>query len=148
MGKQRIKETIEVPPEEEEARARRLTTRVKKAKYKLTRGRAYIQSTYNNTIITICDLNGNTIAWSSAGVLGFRGAKRATPYAAGEIARDVVEKVRNTGLKELDVFVKGIGAGRESAIRALSSHGLVVRSIKDVTALPHDGPRARKPRRV
>jgi small subunit ribosomal protein S11 len=124
--------------------------KVKKARVarKLTRGRAYIQSTYNNTIVTITDLQGNVIAWGSAGPLGFKGAKKSTPYAATQIVRSVVEKVKDTGLSHIDIFVRGIGGGRESAIRALSSQGLVVDSIKDVTPIPHNGCRSRKVRRV
>lgn len=120
----------------------------KKVKIKLSKGRAYIQSTYNNTIITITDLNGRVVFWGSAGILGFKGAKRSTPYAATEIAKYVVENVKETGLSEIDVFVKGVGGGRESAIRALNTHGLKVVSIKDVTPIPHNGCRPPKIRRV
>lgn len=120
----------------------------KRIKVKLSKGRAYIQSTYNNTIITITDLNGRVVFWGSAGVLGFKGAKRSTPYAATEIAKYVVEKIKDTGLSEIDVFVKGVGGGRESAIRALNTYGLKVISIKDVTPIPHNGCRPPKVRRV
>ena len=120
----------------------------KKVKVRLTQGRAYIQSTYNNTIVTITDLNGNVIAWGAAGILGFKGAKRATPYAATEIVKYVVDKVKHTGLKDINVFVRGVGSGRESAIRALNTFGLNVLSIKDVTPIPHNGCRPPKVRRV
>lgn len=120
----------------------------KKVKIKLSKGRAYIQSTYNNTIITITDLNGRVVVWGSAGILGFKGAKRSTPYAATEIAKYVVDKVKDTGLLEIDVFVRGVGGGRESAIRALNTYGLRVVSIKDVTPIPHNGCRSPKVRRV
>jgi small subunit ribosomal protein S11 len=120
----------------------------KKARIKLTRGRVYIQSTYNNTIVTITDLAGRVVVWGSAGVLGFKGAKRATPYAATEIVKYITDKIKDTGLSEVDVFVKGVGGGRESAIRALHTHGLNVASIKDVTPLPHNGCRPPKVRRV
>lgn len=120
----------------------------KKVKIKLSKGRAYIQSTYNNTIITITDLNGRVVVWGSAGILGFKGAKRSTPYAATEIAKHVVDKVKDTGLSEIDVFVRGVGGGRESAIRALNTYGLKVISIKDITPIPHNGCRSPKVRRV
>lgn len=120
----------------------------KKIRVRLSRGRAYIQSTYNNTIITITDLNGRVVSWGSAGILGFKGAKRSTPYAATEISKYVVEKIKDTGLSEIDVFVRGVGGGRESAIRALNTYGLKVVSIKDVTPIPHNGCRPPKVRRV
>ncbi len=111
-------------------------------------GRIYIQSTYNNTIITATDLKGNVVAWSSAGRIGYSGAKKATPYAAQEIIRDLAQKLEPYGMKEAVVFVKGIGGARESAIRSLGVHGLVVTSIKDMTPIPHNGTRAPRPRRV
>jgi small subunit ribosomal protein S11 len=120
----------------------------KRIKIKLSKGRVYIQSTYNNTIITITDLNGRVVFWGSAGVLGFKGAKRSTPFAATEIARYVVENIKETGLLEVDVFVKGVGGGRESAIRALNTYGLKGVSIKDVNPIPHNGCRPPKVRRV
>jgi small subunit ribosomal protein S11 len=120
----------------------------KKLVKKITRGRAYIQSTYNNTIVTITDLQGNAIAWESAGPQGFKGAKKATPYAAMQIVKSVVDKVKNTGISQVDVYVKGIGGGRESAIRALNTYGIEVNSIKDLTPVPHNGCRPKKVRRV
>lgn len=120
----------------------------KKKKRLVERGRVYIQATYNNTIMTITDPQGNVIAWASAGKSGFRGPKKSTPYAAGIITRAAVEKAREFGLREVEVFVKGVGSGRESAVRALHSNGVEVLSIKDVTPIPHNGPRAKKPRRV
>lgn len=122
--------------------------RKKKIKKTVTKGQAYIQATYNNTIVTITDPQGNTLAWSSAGVNGFKGPKKATPYAAGIIVRNVSERVKDYGLNEVEVFVKGVGAGREAAIRALHANGIAVKSIKDVTPIPHNGCRAKKPRRV
>lgn len=112
------------------------------------RGNAYIQATYNNTIITLTDPNGSTLAWSSAGLLGFRGPKKATPYAASLIVKDVIEKTKPYGLKEVTVFVRGVGSGRESAVRALNANGMNVLAIKDMTPIPHNGPRAPRPRRV
>lgn len=111
-------------------------------------GRAYVKSTYNNTIVTFTDQNGNVLAWSSAGQCGFKGPKKATPYAASIIVKDAFEKVKKYGLKEVAVFVKGIGGGREAAIRAFNANGLNVSNIKDVTPIPHNGCRAKKPRRV
>jgi len=114
----------------------------------IVHGRAYIQATYNNTIVTLTDLNGNVLAWSSAGQNGFKGPKKATPYAASIIVKNAAEKAEAYGLKNVNVFVKGIGSGRESAVRALNANGLNVLSIKDVTPIPHNGCRKRKPRRV
>jgi len=112
------------------------------------RGRAYIQATYNNTIVTLTDGNGNVLSWSSAGHSGFKGPKKATPYAAGIVVKDVVTKAEGYGLRDVIVFVKGVGAGREGAVRALNANGLNVLSIKDITPLPHNGPRMPRPRRV
>ena len=121
----------------------------KKSKKKfIPKGKAFIQATYNNTIVTITDPEGNTVAWSSAGQLGFKGPKKATPYAAGIIVKSVVEKIQTAGLKSVDVFVKGVGSGREAAIRALNANNITVMSIKDVTPIPHNGCRPKKVRRV
>jgi len=120
----------------------------KKVKKSVKKGQAYIQATYNNTIVSITDEQGNVLAWSSAGVNGFKGPKKATPYAAGVIVRNAAEKVKDMGLQTVDVFVKGVGAGREAAIRALHANGLTVGSIKDLTPIPHNGCRPKKPRRV
>ncbi len=122
--------------------------RKKKAKLTLKRGQAHIQASYNNTIITITDTNGNTVAASSAGACGFKGPKKSTPYAAGIIVRTLMDKLKETGLQQVDVFVKGVGSGREGAVRALHANGLEVISIKDLTPIPHNGCRAPKPRRV
>ncbi len=120
----------------------------KKVKRQVVSGRAFIQSTYNNTIVTLTDQEGNVLSWSSAGHIGFKGAKKATPYAAGLVVRDAIEKVAEYGLKEVHVFVTGVGAGREGAVRALNINGLNVLSIKDTTPVPHNGCRPRRPRRV
>ena len=111
-------------------------------------GVAHINSTFNNTIVTITDQNGNTIAWSSCGVKGFKGARKSTPYAAQVAAEDAARKAVEHGMKSVDIVVMGPGSGRESAIRSFTVAGLVVTSIKDVTPLPHNGCRARKRRRV
>ncbi len=120
----------------------------KKVIRQIVHGRAYIQATYNNTIVTLTDLNGNVLASSSAGQNGFKGPKKATPYAASIIVKNATEKAEAYGLKNVNVFVKGIGSGRESAIRALNANGVNVLSIKDTTPIPHNGCRQRKPRRV
>jgi small subunit ribosomal protein S11 len=120
----------------------------KKAVRKVSQGCAYIQATYNNTIVTFTDLNGNTLGWSSSGNCGFKGPKKSTPYAASIVVKKASENVAETGLKEINVFVKGVGSGRDSAIRALNANGFHVLSIKDTTPLPHNGCRAPKPRRI
>ncbi len=112
------------------------------------RGQAHIKATYNNTIVTITDVYGNTIAWCSAGKAGFSGPKQSTPYAAQQIVKIVAEDAKAKGVRSVDVFVKGPGAGRESAIRALEANGIKVLSIKDVTPIPHNGVRRPRPRRV
>jgi len=122
----------------------------KKAKQikQVSRGRAYIQATYNNTIVSVTDLNGNVLAWASAGMSGFKGPKKATPYAASMVIKNLTEKLEPYAVKEVSVYVKGIGGGREGAIRALNINGLNVLSINDVTPIPHNGCRPPKRRRV
>lgn len=122
--------------------------RKKKAVKQVPSGRVYIQATYNNTMITLTDPQGNVLAWSSAGLMGFKGPKKSTPYAASTIVKNVVEKVQPYGFREAVVLVKGIGAGRDAAIRALYANGLNISSIKDITAIPHNGCRPPKVRRV
>ena len=120
----------------------------KKEKKSVYEGNVYIQATFNNTIVTITDLNGNAISWASSGGLGFRGAKKSTPFAAQTIAETAIQKALNVGLREVNVYVKGPGVGRESAIRQLGASGLKVRTISDVTPIPHNGCRPRKARRI
>ena len=112
------------------------------------RGNAYVQASFNNTIVTITDPNGNVLGWSSSGVTGFKGPKKSTPYAATMVVKDLLTKIASYGVKEVSVFVKGIGGGRESAIRALHANGLNVMSITDTTPIPHNGCRPPKRRRV
>ena len=114
----------------------------------IVRGRIYIQVSYNNTFITVTDEKGDVLAWSSAGSLGFKGPKKATPYAASKVAEAVIEKIKKNGFVEVEVFVTGIGSGRESAVRSLANHGLNIVYIKDTTPIPHNGPRPKKVRRV
>lgn len=129
------------------AKAAAKTTK-KKVKKNITTGMVVVNSTFNNTLIVITDAQGNAVSWSSAGTMGFKGSRKSTPYAAQIAAEDAGRKAQEHGMKELDVKVKGPGSGRESALRALSSIGFTIKSIKDVTPIPHNGARPRKRRRV
>ncbi len=115
---------------------------------KLDSGKLYVEATYNNTKVSITDDRGNVVAWSSSGSLGFAGAKKGTPFAAAKVGELLADKGGQMGLKEVSVIVSGVGAGRESAIRAFASKGIHISSIKDTTPVPHNGPKAPKPRRV
>jgi len=148
MGKKRvIKKAADETATEGESKKSASTGEIK-VKHRIGRALAHIQATYNNTIITIADDGGNVIAWSSAGSLGFSGAKKATPFAAARVAEVVAEKIRKNPPEEVVVFVKGVGSGRDSAIRALANQGLNIISIRDMTPVPHNGPRPKKVRRV
>ncbi|MFW6160725.1 MAG: 30S ribosomal protein S11 [Acidobacteriota bacterium] len=129
------------------ARPRRKTKK-KKVRKDIGFGVAYIQSTFNNTIISITDQQGNIVCWSSSGTAGFKGARKGTPFAAQLAAKDLADKAREYGVRYVDVKVKGPGSGRESAIRALQANGLEIKSIRDITPIPHNGCRQRKRRRV
>ena len=129
------------------ARRKQTTTR-KKAKKVVPSGQVHVYATFNNTIVTFTDLKGNTICWSSAGNTGFRGSRKSTPYAAGLAARNAASVAKDNGMIEADVIVKGPGPGRESAIRAVQSSGIKVKSISDITPVPHNGCRPPKKRRV
>lgn len=120
----------------------------KKQKRSIPRGRIYVQASFNNTIVTFTDQNGKTLAWASAGSSGFKGARQGTAYAAQIASESAAEKVKDFGMKQADVYVKGIGQGREAAIRALMNTEIKVNSIKDITGVPHNGCRPRKPRRI
>lgn len=120
----------------------------KKEKRQIQKGQIHIQCTYNNTMITASDLTGGVLAWASSGLMGFKGAKKSTPYAATQVASSVCEKIEKYGVKEFEVFVKGVGSGREAAIRAFVNKGYNLVQIKDITPVPHNGCRPRKPRRV
>jgi small subunit ribosomal protein S11 len=122
--------------------------RKKKVEKKVSAGKVYIKATYNNTIVTITDLNGDVISWCSAGMAGFKGPKKSTPYASSIITRIAVERARDTGIINVGVYVKGVGTGREAAIRAINASGLTVDFIRDMTPIAHNGCRPRKPRRV
>ena len=125
------------------------STRVRRRERKnIDRGQAHIQSTFNNTMVTLTDLQGNVLSWASAGQLGFRGSRKSTPFAAQQAAEEAAQKAMEHGLKSVEVYVKGPGSGREAAIRSLQATGLEVNLIKDVTPIPHNGCRPPKRRRV
>jgi len=126
----------------------RSKTAVRRVKKNVPAGVVHIQATFNNTIVTITDPNGNTVSWSSAGVKGFKGSRKSTPFAAQLVAEDAARKAMDNGMKAVGVFVKGPGAGRESALRAIANSGLKITQIRDVTPIPHNGCRPPKRRRV
>jgi small subunit ribosomal protein S11 len=128
--------------------AKKGTVRKKKEKKNIPNGVAHIQATFNNTIITISDIAGNVVAWSTCGAVGFKGSKKSTPFAAQMAAEDAGKKAMAHGMKSIDVYVKGPGSGRESALRALQSIGFNIKVIKDITPIPHNGCRPPKRRRV
>ena len=130
------------------AKPKKKTGKKKKVRKDVGYGIANVQSSFNNTIISISDRDGNVLCWSSSGTAGFKGARKGTPFAAQLASREVATKARDYGVRYLDVRVKGPGAGRESAIRALKADGIEIRSIRDVTPIPHNGCRVRKRRRV
>lgn len=127
-----------------------LTTRslARLPKKKIVKGILYIQSTYNNTILSLADENGNIVLSSSSGALGFKGAKKGTPFAASKVAELIADKAKMIGVKEVGVMIKGVGAGREAAIRSFAAKGIDFTFIKDTTPIPHNGPKPPKPRRV
>lgn len=130
------------------ATPKRKTGRKRRDRKNIQDGIAHIQSTFNNTIITISDVHGNTIAWSSAGCQGFKGSRKSTPFAAQLAAEDVAKKAQEHGMKNIEVYVKGPGSGREAALRALQVMGFTIKLIRDVTPIPHNGCRPPKRRRV
>lgn len=117
-------------------------------KKRVERGRVYVNASYNNTTVTVTDAQGNVVAWATSGGLGFSGPKKATPFAASKVIATIAEKIKATGPATVDVIVKGVGGGRDSAVRSLLNHGFTLASIKDVTPIPHNGPRPPKVRRV
>lgn len=150
MGKKRIiqkteEELLKERDEIEKASKKEIRT---KASVKIEEGNVYINSTYNNTTISLTDTKGNVLAWKTAGSVGFKGTKKGTSFAASRVARAMVDVAERLRIKNINVFIKGIGGGRESAIRSLSGHGLEIVSIKDVTPIPHNGCRPKKVRRV
>jgi len=149
MGKKRvIKQTEEELLKEGEKVEAKVKKEAKEPLKRIKEGRVYIFSSYNNTIITLADLRGNVLGWVSAGSIGFKGAKKATPFAASKIAEAITQIAQKIGIEKIEVLVKGIGSGRESAIRSLAARGLEIVSIKDMTPVPHNGCRPPKARRV
>jgi len=150
MGKKKVaeqtKEQVIKESEAVENTAAKKTGEV--TRQRLESGRIYIQASYNNTMITVTDSKGGVVAWLSAGSLGFSGPKKATPFAASKVAEAITEKVRRSGPSTVDIYVRGVGKGRDSAIRTLATKGFTITSVKDVTPIPHNGPRPRKTRRV
>ncbi|MCD6195133.1 30S ribosomal protein S11 [bacterium] len=142
MGKMRVKQAKSASAEEKQSLF------VKRIKKKVNEGSIYIQSTFNNTIITLTNKKGEVVFWSSAGRCGFKGTKKGTPYAASVVANTVAEAGKSVGLHKVSIFVKGVGQGRDQALRTLVAAGFEVEEIKDLTPVPHNGPRAKKPRRV
>ena len=145
MGKKRIVKTGEADASKSEGAK---TTAPITSKKRVDSGILYVQSTYNNTKIVLTDPKGNTLAWSSSGSLGFKGAKKGTPFAAAKIGELLADKAVSMGVKEVAVIVKGVGSGRESGIRGFISKGINISSIKDMTPVPYNGPKPPKPRRV
>ncbi len=142
MGKKRITESA--PKENAENAAPKMAA----IKKRLDVATLYVQSTYNNTMLLLTDMKGNALSASSSGALGFKGAKKGTPFAAAKVGETIGDKAKTLGVKDAAVVVKGVGAGRESAIRGFASKGIAIISIKDETPVPHNGPRPPKPRRV
>jgi len=120
----------------------------KKINREVSSGKVFVNATFNNTLVTITDTDGNALGWSSAGTVGFKGARKSTPYAATTAVETLAKKLAGSGLREVEVFIKGPGSGRDASIRALKNSGLIIRAIADVTPIPHNGPRSRKRRRV
>lgn len=134
---------------QQQAKVKKSPGKAKKAKKRTVQaGKIFIKSTFNNTLITITDLQGEVIAWSSSGRMGFKGSKKATPYASSLAAKTAAAKAAGMGLTKANIFVQGVGSGRDAAIRSIDGAGIFIEAIKDVTPLPHNGPRPRKSRRV
>ncbi len=150
MGKKRvIKKTEKEILEEKEKIDKRLKKEISfKPLQRLGRGRIYISSTYNNTVITLTDNQGNALLWRSAGNIGFKGTKKGTSFAASRVAGAIAAACEKLKIREVDVFVKGIGGGRDTALKTLANQGLEIQSIRDVTPVPHNGCRSKRPRRV
>jgi len=149
MGKKRIiAKTEEELIKEREKVESKIKKEIKETSQKIKEGKLYIASSYNNTIITLTDLKGNLIHWTSAGSIGFKGAKKSTPFAASKVAEAMCQVVRKLGIEKVAILVKGIGSGRESAVRSIAARGLEIVSITDITPIPHNGCRPPKARRV
>jgi len=147
MGKIKIVKTKEETLDSKGLEAK-TPTEARLPKKKIISGTLHIHATFNNTKVIFTDKSGNAVFWSSSGSLGFRGAKKGTPFAAGKIGDIIGEKAKNLGIKDFDVIVKGVGSGREPAIRSFMAHGFELTGVRDVTPVPHNGPKPKKPRRV
>lgn len=147
MGKKKVAEQKTEEASKESAAKMPAASPARKSK-RVEHGRVYINASYNNTVITVTDSAGNVLAWASAGSLGFSGPKKATPFASSRVVAAIAEKLKTTGPENVDIIAKGIGGGRDSAIRSLINQGFNVTSIKDATPVPHNGPRPPKTRRV
>lgn len=150
MGKTKIiTESKEEVLKETEKREEKVKQKVSKgSKKKISTGVLNVDATFNNTKVSFADKRGNVLFWSSTGSLGFKGAKKGTPFAAGKVGDLIGAKAKGSGVKEVDVVIKGVGSGREPAVRSFMAHGIEIISIKDKTPVPHNGPRPKKPRRV
>ena len=144
MGKKRVVKKVGAGLDNA-LKARSLSKALKR---KISEGILYVESTYNNTKLTLTDTSGNVMTWSTSGSLGFKGAKKGTPFAAGKIAEVIGEKASQACVKEVKVIVKGVGSGREAAIRSFAAFGMDITSIEDQTPVPHNGPKPKKPRRI
>lgn len=140
-----MNEELKKTPETGEAEKKKKNKKIKK---QILKGKATIKCSYNNTMVAVSDSRGNVLGWATSGLLGFKGAKKATPYAATQVVASVSEKIRKYGVRELEVYVRGVGSGREASIRALANNGFDLVLIKDTTPIPHNGCRPKKPRRV
>lgn len=150
MGKKKITEQSQESTfkEKETMDAAIVRSATLKKNKKIQAGRIYIKASYNNTIVTVTDTKGDVLAWVTAGSLGFSGPKKATPFASSKTVAAIAEKLKNTGPIDVEVIVKGVGGGRDSAIRSLINHGFNITTLRDITPIPHNGPRPKKPRRI
>lgn len=148
MAKKNITKTEATEEKKDVTPENKVESKSANKKKTMASGILYVESTFNNTKVSLTDEKGNTVMWSSSGSLGFRGAKKGTPFAAAKIGETLGQKAFDLGLKEIDVVVKGVGSGRESAIRGFITKGFTINSIKDTTPVPHNGPKPKKPRRV
>ncbi|MEK7193335.1 MAG: 30S ribosomal protein S11 [Patescibacteria group bacterium] len=150
MGKKKVaeKKSDVVVKEKSSSVAQEVPLSVSKKGKKIQNGRIYIKASYNNTLVSVTDMTGNLVTWASAGSLGFSGPKKATPFASSKIIAAIAERIKASGPIDVDIIVSGVGSGRDAAIRSIINHGFNVLSIKDVTPIPHNGPRPRKVRRV
>jgi len=151
MGKKKeIKqsETELIKEAEKTEEATKKEVKIKASQARISEGRIYISATFNNIIVTLTDARGNVLSWTTSGRMGFKGSKKSTPYAASKVAEAIVEPAKKLGMEKVRVFIKGIGSGRESALRSLATHGFDILSIKDITPIAHGGVRLPKPRRV